>query len=104
MCIEFKRLPDSVKRTLIGAFGATASEREVLSLKYIDGLSYAQIAARMCVSQSSVGNMLARARRHACDSAKELYPIAPEPIKGYIEAVGWHELEWPVITNRRSSR
>lgn len=102
MYVSFDELPKQVKARLIREFGLSETESELLSLRYVEELSYAQIAARMCVSQSSVGTMLTRARRHVVRLARRLYPFADEWVRGYIDLLGWRVLEWPVIGSRNA--
>lgn len=99
--LKFADLPKREQAYLIECFGLSSRESKLLTLKYVEELDYTRIAAEMNISESSVGRSLDRARNHAVDVAKHLYPIADERLRHLIDALGWRELEWPVISNRR---
>lgn len=100
MHLKFDSLPKAEKRYMIERFGLPKMEEDVLMLKYVHGMSYQRIASELHISEKSVGAELTKARKHIVSVSKELYPIADDRMKLLIDAVGWLELDWPVILNR----
>lgn len=104
MYLSFDALPKREKAHMIDAFGLSETESRILTLRYVNGFSYQRIAAEMCVSVKSVGNMLTRSRRHMVDIAKTLYPIADERTRHLIDVLGWVDLDFPTISSRNEKR
>lgn len=101
--MTFENLPRAEKEFLLEKMGLPDKEFKVLWLRYVDDFSYRRIAAEIRVSPKSVGNLLTRARIHVVDIAKTCYPIADDRTKHLIDTVGWRELEWPTLKNRRGA-
>lgn len=101
--MDFEDLPRREKAYMLDAFGLPDREDEILRLRYVDGYGYPRIAAEMHVSESSVGALLTRARKHMVEIAKQLYPIADERTRHLVDVLGWVELEWPTLESRRRS-
>jgi len=101
--LGFDKLPKREQLYLLESFGMSERETRLLILKYVEEFDYARIAAEMNLSPSSVGRTLSRARKHAVDIAKHLYPIADDRLKTLIDTLGWLDLENPVISNRRKN-
>lgn len=101
MYVEFEELPITEQRYLISRLGLPAREKRILELRYAEGFSYDRIAAEMCLSKSSIGSMLSKARKHAVSLAKALYPICDDRAQRLIAIIGWDSLEWPTLESRR---
>ena len=59
---------DALKR---GFARLSENDRPLLTMKYFDGLSDEEIAARLCVAKASVRTYLMRARNRLCQRLKE---------------------------------
>ena len=100
MTITFKELPKSTQRRLIERLGLPKDEQRVMTLRYVEELSYSRIAAEMHMSVSSVGSFLTRTRQHVIKIARECYDLADDDTKKIIDLLGWREIEWPITQNR----
>lgn len=100
MTITFKELPKTTQRRLIERLGLPKDEQRVLTLRYVEELSYSRIAAEMHMSVSSVGSFLTRTRQHVIKIARECYDLADDDTKKIIDLLGWREIEWPITQNR----
>ncbi len=59
---------DALKK---GLAHLSENDRRLLTMKYLDGLTDAEIAARFGIAKASVRTYLTRARRHLCQWLKE---------------------------------
>lgn len=101
MSLAFEKLPRNEKIHLINWFGLPEKEAKLLTLRYVNEFNYSRIAAELHISEKSIGALLTRARKHTVEIAKECFPIADEHTQKLIIAVGWDELDWPTLQNRR---
>ena len=98
--LSFGDLPKNSQEHLIGALGLCESESRIIWLKFTREYTYPEIAAEMAISERSVSNALGKAKRHAYEIARRLYPLADEKSKLLIDELGWRDLPWPVETSR----
>ena len=101
MYVSFDELPPSRQRHVLDALALKPDERTALMLRYVEELPYSAIATRMHLSETSVGPLLTRARRHAVELARKTYHIANDETRVMVDLLGWREVDWPVIYNRR---
>ena len=101
MYVSFDELPPQRQASLLSSLALRPEERRLLLLRYVNGLDYSSIAAEMRLAKSSVGPLLTRARRHAVELARKTYHIAGDETRVMVDLLGWREVDWPVIYNRR---
>lgn len=89
MCIAFQDLPKHEKVYIIIKLGLSAKEEKLLYLKYVENMSYDQIAREMSLSPKSVGALLTRVRKHAVRIANECYFLADDKCREIIDKVDW---------------
>lgn len=99
--MSFERLPKGSQEHLLSTLGSPDDERQLLRLRYVMEYSRREIAAQMGISHKSVGRAVYRAKEHAVEIARRLYPLADEKSRMLIDVLGWREIPWPVETNRR---
>lgn len=102
MYISFASLPKDERHYLLKRLHLSRAENEVLKLRYIEELSYRNIAAQLNISNNSVGPMLTKARKHMVSVASGIYDLLEERAKKLIDTLGWKELSWEEIAGRKA--
>lgn len=99
--MEFEKLPRSDKEYLIREFGLPDREERLMLLKFVMGYTTSEIAAEMSISPKSVGHMVNDVKKHMVEIAKNCYWTRDDKAKELIDILGWRELKWPILTNKR---
>lgn len=102
MYISFASLPKDEQQYLLSRLYLSHSENELLILRYIQELSYRDIAAHLNVSHRSVGPMLTKARKRMITVASGIYDLLEDRARKLIDTLGWKELSWKDIAGRKA--
>lgn len=102
MYISFASLPKNEQEYLLNRLNLSNTENTLLKLRYVKELSYNAIAAELNISPKSVGALLTRARKHTVSVASKLYCVLETKAKLLIDKLGWRELTWEEIANRKA--